>query len=224
MSAGCPGASQHPVKSYHSFSLHVNVSYVSTVPSVLTESQSSRALQLRGVRASKRSFVSFCDYFQGKRHWTKSSSSSGIKVDAVDTGSGWTPLMRVSAVSGNQSVASVLIEAGADVNMKDKDGKTPLMVCVSAEHGLALRVELRSGCSAIRQFSGIRLCRRPVPHWPVNKGVTMSLQYFCPFYNYFFKDYQPQSPGPLQHPKQICSNKACTAFLCWSGLALLTSP
>lgn len=36
--------------------------------------------------------------------------------------------MRVSAVSGNQEVASLLIDAGADVNVKDKDGKTPLMV------------------------------------------------------------------------------------------------
>lgn len=36
--------------------------------------------------------------------------------------------MRVSAVTGSQKVASLLIEAGADVNVKDKDGKTPLMV------------------------------------------------------------------------------------------------
>ena len=36
--------------------------------------------------------------------------------------------MRVSAVTGSQKVASLLIEAGADVNIKDKDGKTPLMV------------------------------------------------------------------------------------------------
>lgn len=50
------------------------------------------------------------------------------QVDAVDAGSRWTPLMRVSAVSGNQEVASLLIDAGADVNVKDKDGKTPLMV------------------------------------------------------------------------------------------------
>lgn len=50
------------------------------------------------------------------------------QVDAMDAGSGWTPLMRVSAVSGSQRVASLLIEAGADVNVKDKDGKTPLMV------------------------------------------------------------------------------------------------
>lgn len=50
------------------------------------------------------------------------------QVDVTDTGSSWTPLMRVSAVSGNQKAASLLIEAGADVNVKDKDGKTPLMV------------------------------------------------------------------------------------------------
>lgn len=36
--------------------------------------------------------------------------------------------MRVSAMTGSQKVASLLIEAGADVNVKDKDGKTPLMV------------------------------------------------------------------------------------------------
>lgn len=62
-----------------------------------------------------------------------------MKVDVADTGSGWTPLMRVSAVSGNQRVASLLIEAGADVNMKDKDGKTPLMVRHSSERA-CLRV------------------------------------------------------------------------------------
>lgn len=49
----------------------------------------------------------------------------------MDNGSGWTPLMRVSAVTGSQNVASLLIEAGADVNVRDKDGKTPLMVCPS---------------------------------------------------------------------------------------------
>uniref|UniRef100_A0A8C5YRQ1 Fibronectin type 3 and ankyrin repeat domains 1 protein n=1 Tax=Marmota marmota marmota TaxID=9994 RepID=A0A8C5YRQ1_MARMA len=54
----------------------------------------------------------------------------GCEVDVVDTGSGWTPLMRVSVVSGSQKVASLLIEAGADVNVRDKDGKTPLMAAV----------------------------------------------------------------------------------------------
>lgn len=36
--------------------------------------------------------------------------------------------MRVSAVTGNTEVAQHLIAAGADVNVKDRDGKTPLMV------------------------------------------------------------------------------------------------
>ncbi|XP_044879644.1 fibronectin type 3 and ankyrin repeat domains protein 1 isoform X4 [Mauremys mutica] len=56
--------------------------------------------------------------------------NDGCQVDAKDTCLEWTPLMRVSAVTGNKDVASLLIEAGADVNMKDKDGKTPLMSVV----------------------------------------------------------------------------------------------
>ncbi|XP_044924807.1 fibronectin type 3 and ankyrin repeat domains protein 1 [Mustela putorius furo] len=72
----------------------------------------------------------------------------GCEVDAVDTGSGWTPLMRVSAVSGNQSVASVLIEAGADVNMRDKDGKTPLMVAVLNNHEELVQLLLSKGADA----------------------------------------------------------------------------
>ncbi|XP_044096661.1 fibronectin type 3 and ankyrin repeat domains protein 1 isoform X2 [Neovison vison] len=72
----------------------------------------------------------------------------GCEVDAVDTGSGWTPLMRVSAVSGNQSVASVLIDAGADVNMRDKDGKTPLMVAVLNNHEELVQLLLSKGADA----------------------------------------------------------------------------
>uniref|UniRef100_A0A8C0HDP0 Fibronectin type III and ankyrin repeat domains 1 n=1 Tax=Chelonoidis abingdonii TaxID=106734 RepID=A0A8C0HDP0_CHEAB len=56
--------------------------------------------------------------------------NDGCQVDAKDTCLEWTPLMRVSAVTGNKDVASLLIEAGADVNVKDKDGKTPLMSVV----------------------------------------------------------------------------------------------
>uniref|UniRef100_A0A8C4SB91 Fibronectin type III and ankyrin repeat domains 1 n=1 Tax=Erpetoichthys calabaricus TaxID=27687 RepID=A0A8C4SB91_ERPCA len=53
--------------------------------------------------------------------------NDSCKVDSKDNGSLWTPLMRVSALSGNARVASLLIQAGADVNVQDKDGKTPLM-------------------------------------------------------------------------------------------------
>ncbi|KAF6108725.1 fibronectin type III and ankyrin repeat domains 1 [Phyllostomus discolor] len=69
----------------------------------------------------------------------------GCEVDAVDTGSGWTPLMRVSAVSGDQRVASLLIEGGADVNVRDKDGKTPLMVAVLNNHEELVQLLLDKG-------------------------------------------------------------------------------
>ncbi|XP_073934177.1 fibronectin type 3 and ankyrin repeat domains protein 1 isoform X1 [Castor canadensis] len=69
----------------------------------------------------------------------------GCEVDVMDTGCGWTPLMRVSAVSGNQKVALLLIEAGADVNVKDKDGKTPLMVAVLNNHEQLVQLLLDKG-------------------------------------------------------------------------------
>ncbi|KAF7239229.1 Fibronectin type 3 and ankyrin repeat domains protein 1 [Varanus komodoensis] len=52
----------------------------------------------------------------------------GCEVDPKDTGLEWTPLMRLCAITGKADVAVLLIDAGADVNTKDKDGKTPLMV------------------------------------------------------------------------------------------------
>ncbi|XP_046304841.1 fibronectin type 3 and ankyrin repeat domains protein 1 isoform X3 [Marmota monax] len=72
----------------------------------------------------------------------------GCEVDVVDTGSGWTPLMRVSVVSGSQKVASLLIEAGADVNVRDKDGKTPLMVAVLNNHEQLVELLLDKGADA----------------------------------------------------------------------------
>ncbi|KAF5899556.1 fibronectin type 3 and ankyrin repeat domains protein 1, partial [Clarias magur] len=69
----------------------------------------------------------------------------GCEVDAHDTVSEWTPLMRVSAISGNADVASLLIQAGADVNTRDKDGKTPLMVAVLNNHEELVKLLLDSG-------------------------------------------------------------------------------
>lgn len=55
---------------------------------------------------------------------------ANVPVDDVsdETMSGWTPLMRVAAVSGNGAVAQVLLARGAEVNRKDNDGNTPLML------------------------------------------------------------------------------------------------
>uniref|UniRef100_A0A673LNK8 Fibronectin type III and ankyrin repeat domains 1 n=1 Tax=Sinocyclocheilus rhinocerous TaxID=307959 RepID=A0A673LNK8_9TELE len=44
----------------------------------------------------------------------------GCEVDVMDKVSLWTPLMCVSAISGNAAVASILLQAGADVNFRDK--------------------------------------------------------------------------------------------------------
>uniref|UniRef100_A0A8C6VLQ9 Fibronectin type III and ankyrin repeat domains 1 n=1 Tax=Naja naja TaxID=35670 RepID=A0A8C6VLQ9_NAJNA len=57
----------------------------------------------------------------------------GCEVDSRDSGLEWTPLLRLCALSGKTDVATILINAGANVNVKDKDGKTPLMVCCTAK-------------------------------------------------------------------------------------------
>ncbi|XP_051724288.1 fibronectin type 3 and ankyrin repeat domains protein 1-like [Ctenopharyngodon idella] len=69
----------------------------------------------------------------------------GCKVDVMDKVSLWTPLMRVSAISGNAAVASVLLQAGAEVNVRDKAGKTPLMVAVLNNHVELVKLLLDSG-------------------------------------------------------------------------------
>uniref|UniRef100_A0A672RB59 Fibronectin type III and ankyrin repeat domains 1 n=1 Tax=Sinocyclocheilus grahami TaxID=75366 RepID=A0A672RB59_SINGR len=57
----------------------------------------------------------------------------------------WTPLMRVSTISGNAAVASILLQAGADVNVRDKAGKTPLMVAVLNNHVELVKLLLYGG-------------------------------------------------------------------------------
>ncbi|KAJ8284753.1 hypothetical protein COCON_G00036030 [Conger conger] len=69
----------------------------------------------------------------------------GCEVDVRDGFSHWTPLMRVSAVSGNVEVASLLLGAGADVDARDKDGKTPLMVAVLNNHEQLVQLLLENG-------------------------------------------------------------------------------
>ncbi|XP_072559799.1 fibronectin type 3 and ankyrin repeat domains protein 1 isoform X1 [Paramormyrops kingsleyae] len=69
----------------------------------------------------------------------------GCEVDGRDGVSGWTPLMEVSAVSGNVAVAALLINAGASVNAADRKGKTPLMVAVLNDHQDLVSLLLRNG-------------------------------------------------------------------------------
>ncbi|KAJ7325307.1 hypothetical protein JRQ81_018327 [Phrynocephalus forsythii] len=67
----------------------------------------------------------------------------GCEVDAKDAGLEWTPLMRLCALTGKIDVATLIIDAGADVNIRDKDGKTPLMVAAlnNQEELVALLLE-----------------------------------------------------------------------------------
>ncbi|XP_030060660.1 fibronectin type 3 and ankyrin repeat domains protein 1 [Microcaecilia unicolor] len=69
----------------------------------------------------------------------------GSKVDVKDSHFDWTPLMRVSSITGNTDVASCLIEAGADINIKDKDGKSPLMVAALNNHESLVELLLERG-------------------------------------------------------------------------------
>uniref|UniRef100_A0A668ATC1 Fibronectin type III and ankyrin repeat domains 1 n=1 Tax=Myripristis murdjan TaxID=586833 RepID=A0A668ATC1_9TELE len=67
------------------------------------------------------------------------------QVEVKDSVSGWTPLMRVSAVTGNANVASILLGAGADINVRDRDGKTPLMIAVLNNHEDLVKLLLENG-------------------------------------------------------------------------------
>ncbi|XP_078667893.1 fibronectin type 3 and ankyrin repeat domains 1 protein-like isoform X1 [Branchiostoma floridae x Branchiostoma belcheri] len=69
----------------------------------------------------------------------------GAEVDVKDYKSGWTPLFRVAALNGDPQIAQLLIRAGADVNRKDKDGKTPLMIAALNGHKKLVQLLVESG-------------------------------------------------------------------------------
>ncbi|XP_026108921.1 fibronectin type 3 and ankyrin repeat domains protein 1-like, partial [Carassius auratus] len=68
----------------------------------------------------------------------------GCEVDVRD-GASWTPLMIVSVITGDTAAASLLITAGADVNLQDRNGKTPLMVAVLNNYERLVKVLLENG-------------------------------------------------------------------------------
>ncbi|CAH2322308.1 fibronectin type 3 and ankyrin repeat domains 1 isoform X2 [Pelobates cultripes] len=71
--------------------------------------------------------------------------NDGCEVDVKDHQSEWTPLMRVSAITGNTDIAQILIIAGANVNAKDRDGKTPLMIAALNNHENLVRLLIEKG-------------------------------------------------------------------------------
>ncbi|XP_065834043.1 fibronectin type 3 and ankyrin repeat domains protein 1-like [Oscarella lobularis] len=80
-----------------------------------------------------------------------------VPVDERD-GAGWTPLIRTAAVTGHVGIARILLAFDADIDAKDSDGRTALMIAslnghkdlVSflVEKGADRRVQSKYGASA----------------------------------------------------------------------------
>ncbi|KAM8924615.1 fibronectin type 3 and ankyrin repeat domains protein 1 [Pelodytes ibericus] len=84
--------------------------------------------------------------------------NDGCEVDTKDRRTEWTPLMRVSAITGNADIAQCLITAGANVNAKDSDGKTPLMIATLNGHEHLVRLLTEKGAdSNVKNEYGISI-------------------------------------------------------------------
>ena len=55
------------------------------------------------------------------------------------------PLTPVAAITGNADIAQILLRSGTDVNRRDKDGKSPLMMAVVNGHEHLTQVLLNHG-------------------------------------------------------------------------------
>uniref|UniRef100_A0A0L8HVC8 Fibronectin type-III domain-containing protein n=1 Tax=Octopus bimaculoides TaxID=37653 RepID=A0A0L8HVC8_OCTBM len=58
----------------------------------------------------------------------------GANVNIQDKNAGWTPLMRCASLHGNKLVAYTLIHCKADIDVRDINGKTCLMIAVVNGH------------------------------------------------------------------------------------------
>ncbi len=77
-----------------------------------------------------------------------SADTSKVNTDAPDE-DGVTPLM-LAAKEGNDWVVRTLLQAGADVNARDKDGWTALMYAVRYQNSSGIVSLLRDGGAALR--------------------------------------------------------------------------
>lgn len=75
----------------------------------------------------------------------------GAPVDIEDNINGWTPLMRIACLSGNDDVAEVLIAKGANINKFDKSGKTVLMAASMNGHFNLVRLLVDKGADIYLQ-------------------------------------------------------------------------
>jgi ankyrin repeat protein len=70
--------------------------------------------------------------------------SKGARIDEINDDGGFTALMN-TCFSGSLDIARVLIDAGADVNLKSTDGYTPLFLAVQEKHKPVIEYLLSKG-------------------------------------------------------------------------------
>jgi len=86
-------------------------------------------------------------------HWAMDKGDTELIEWLIEDGAdihmkdynGWTPLHRVAAVGGHKDAAALLIKHGAHLNLRDKDGKTVLMIAVVNGHQGLVELLLESG-------------------------------------------------------------------------------
>jgi len=82
----------------------------------------------------------------------------------------------VGAVGGNKDVASILLRHGADVNLRDKDGKTILMMAVINGHQalVELLLDNKADITAQNEVSVGSVCLKEskAPYGAYNTNIT----------------------------------------------------
>ena len=108
----------------------------------------------RTVVTSDKCLLLLCDAFRGE-----------VVIDRKNVG-GWTPLMYACYI-GHDHIASLLIDAGCNVNMKNQRGQVPLMLAASCGNETVGRTLLRVSVDwvetereRVTAWTGERLRRR----------------------------------------------------------------
>jgi len=82
----------------------------------------------------------------------------GANIEAKDTTSGWTPLLRCAATTGDADVARSLLAANANVNVQDDSGKSALMMSSLNGHLRLTRLLLEYGANVHLKSSHGKTC------------------------------------------------------------------